>query len=329
MKRRDFITTAAAAATIGGLLTRAGAATMPVAAQSPRLGALRAVTIPAPDLDFIEKAYRTYLGYQTVWRGTVPAETARSWGAPAIAGKRVVVMAPSSGDPTYLRFVEQALPSSYRPLTTYGWNAAELLVADADALGERLKGSPFDIIGAPRMLDGWPTAKAMQVVGPAKEVLYFTHFGPDPKQPELYVPPKAFVDYCFVAIVGTPDMDAAVANYASKFSTTSYGTFDIANIIISNANGLPADTRHKLNTVKLDNGRMIEVDQFPSVAKFRAKPKGGLPPGIALVTFDYTGGDGDLNWVGKAPASTMPPVGGHSTSVLLGTVGEIIEVIRA
>ena len=52
----------------------------------------------------------------------------------------------------------------HEAMTTHGWNATELLVKDPDPLAEKLAGSAFRMIGAPK--DLWPAPdapRAMQV----------------------------------------------------------------------------------------------------------------------------------------------------------------------
>jgi hypothetical protein len=68
LNRRDFIATASAGLMIGGLPTKALALATDTASTGGKLGALRAVTIAAPSLNKIEKAYAECLGYHTVWR---------------------------------------------------------------------------------------------------------------------------------------------------------------------------------------------------------------------------------------------------------------------
>jgi len=53
-------------------------------------------------------------------------------------------------------------------------SAAELIVDDVDALAAELASSPFRIIGGPADLSFSDQIRAMQVVGPAREVLYLT-----------------------------------------------------------------------------------------------------------------------------------------------------------
>lgn len=325
MHRRNFLSLAAATAGLG--FTSAALAQASAGVAPGSLGGLKAVTIPAPDLARIEAAYADHLGYQTVWRGTVPKATARAWNAPAVAGKRVVVMAAEVEAPVYLRFVEQPLPKDFRPLTTFGWQAAEILVQDPDALAARLAGSPFQIIGPPQTLVGWENSKAMQVVGPAGEVLYFTHFAPDPKQPDRWRQPKLFVENTFVVVAGTSDMEGGVGWFDKSFGNKAFGEFSIENKIISDANRLPASTKHRLNTVRLTNHAMVEIDAFPANATRRTTPKGGLAPGVAIVTFAYDKLDRpDLVWMGDAPS--LEPLKGR-TRTLMGPGGALLEFIQA
>jgi hypothetical protein len=329
MDRREFTKLAATAAALG--LTMAA---FPAFAQSAPttpapLGKLRLVTIPAPDLAAIEHAYAHYLGYRTVWKGTVPVDLAHSWQAPAVAGRRALIMLPESGDATGFRFVEQALPADYRPLTTFGWAAAEILAQDPAELGRRLANSPFRIIGPARPLDGWAGSMAMQVVGPAQEVLYFSHFPPDPAHPDPTAAQRSFVDYVFVGVATTPDMLAATDFYLRGFGNKSYGEVSSPNIIIASANSLPATTMFRMDTVVLASNRMLEIDQAPAMAKPRSIPLGGLAPGIALISFDYPVlNRPDLTIIGKASSTDMQPIAGKATATLRGVGGEMIELIQ-
>ncbi|WP_202630606.1 hypothetical protein, partial [Deinococcus alpinitundrae] len=54
---------------------------------------------------------------------------------------------------------------------------SEIVVDDVDTLAARLSGSPIRIIGGPAGLTRFPMIRAMQVVGPAGECLYFTQVG--------------------------------------------------------------------------------------------------------------------------------------------------------
>ncbi len=64
---------------------------------------------------------------------------------------------------------------------------------------------------------------------------------------------------------------------------------------------LPEGTRHKLATMQLGSGSKIELDRYPDLTTERRRPPGGLPPGMAIVTFEC----GALSDV-KAPFISKP-----------------------
>jgi hypothetical protein len=249
------------------------------------IGALAGVTIATPHLDDAIAAYATYLGYRGAI-GAVDAALAERLGAPGVAGNRMATLYPESGEECFIRLVEAAGAPGYRPLTTYGWNAAELIVQDLDALATRLAGSPFVIIGPPATLDFDFTdqIRAMQVVGPSGEVLYLTEVtGPVPgfALPE----PLSFVGRIFVAILGVADLDAWGAAASATLGLPVGPQFAARIEVLSDALGCPRDQRHALTTVALEQATLIEIDAFPAPATRRAAGRDGLLPGIAMTSF--------------------------------------------
>ena len=292
------------------------------------LGPIRAVTTTAADLDAVEAAYTRYFGYRTVARELVAEDTARGWGAPAVAGKPILVMMPGSGVETYLRFVEQPLPTGFRPMTTFGWNSTEIVVQDTDALQEQLKGSPFDIQFPPRQLDGLADIRAMQGTGPAGEILYLTWIQKPIPGHDLPVA-KTFVDKCFITVLGGPDMEAMRGFYRDVFGNVPGPVAEPRIHILSAAFGLSRESRHKLATVPLGGQTLIEIDEYPAAATERPRPDGGLPAGMAIVTFEHA----DIGRVAGrclAPpaASDLLPGRGQLTATLVGAAGELIELVE-
>src|SRR5207244_113836 len=164
--RRKVLQGAGAALPFALRMARSWAET---AAPAPALGALRAVTITAPDLSVVEKAWTRFLGYKLVNRGRIGATAAASWDAPAIKGKPYVVLGPESGEPTYVRFVEQAVPKGFDGSHTLGWTTTEITVQNSEQLYEKLKGSPFVVRRPPQEIPTYPYLRAMQAVGAAGE----------------------------------------------------------------------------------------------------------------------------------------------------------------
>ncbi len=249
------------------------------------IGALAGVTIATPDLAAAITAYATCLGYAGEL-GLVEVALAERLGAPGVAGNRMATLYPESGEACFIRLIEAAAAPGYRPLTTYGWNAAELIVQDLDALAARLAGSPFEIIGPPATLDFDFTDKirAMQVVGPSGEVLYLTEVtGP---VPGFDLPkPKSFVGRIFVAILGVADLDAWGAEATGTLGLPAGPQFAARIEVLSDALGCPREQRHALTTVALDVATLIEIDAFPVSATRRARGPDGLLPGIAMTSF--------------------------------------------
>ena len=135
------------------------------------LGRITAVTITSPDLDRVVDIYSKYLKYRLVSSTRVSADQAKSWDAQSIENSEMVYMSPESSDDFFFRFVEQSSYDDYVPFGTFGWNAAELIVKDVDESAKKLIGSPFEVIGQPADLSFTDQIRAMQILGPSKEII--------------------------------------------------------------------------------------------------------------------------------------------------------------
>ncbi len=287
----------------------------------PVLGAIRAVTYGVPDLEAIERAYVEELGYTLAHRGRVGAGEARAWDAPAAEDAHVLILAPASGEPVFLRFVEDARAAGWTALTTFGWNATEFVVQDVDALARRLDGGAFEIIGPPKSLTRFPMIRAMQAIGPAGECCYFTQVG-EGSGLDLAAA-RSFVGRVFIVVGAGPDADALFAPYGA-FANRVDPPVATPVTVISRAHGLPPDTLHRHGLVRLEEGTLIELDQYPASAGPRPAGSERLPPGMAMVTFA-------VDALGRHPFIAAPcdcgwAALGAATACLRGAVGELIEL---
>jgi len=287
-----------------------------------------AVTMTAPDLRAVEEAYARYLHYQTIERGLVSRELARGWAAPNVEGRQYVLMQPESGEPVYLRFVQSPAVVGYAPLKTHGWNSTEILVEDPDKLAEELRKSPFKIIGEPRPLGMNPKVKAMQVIGPANELLYLTRIPPGGSMFDLGSA-KSFVDRTFIVVLGGPDMAAMQQFYGEQLGLKTYPASPSVVDIVNDANGLPHDHAIAIGIVQLPKNFLIELDEYPEVTRPRPQRAGELPPGMAIVTFGASPADHpkDLRWVVQPTARAGKPYDDREVGLLRGAAGELIEVV--
>jgi hypothetical protein len=292
------------------------------------LSVIVAVTMTAPDLGAVEEAYTRHLSYQVIERGYVSADLARGWNAPAVEGRRYLVMQPASGAPVYLRVVQQPATPGYAPLTTYGWNSNEILVEDPDALAAKLAMSPFTIIGEPRPLSMNPKVRAMQVVGPAEEVLYLTRIPPGGSLFDLGSA-KSFVDRTFIVVLGGPDMAAMLKFYRDVLGLPVTDANPAAVSVVNAANQLAPETIIPLAIARLPKNFLVEIDQYPSVAKTRPTRAGELPPAMAIVSFAAP----DLSaralpWLVPPSKQLGKPYDGRRAGLLRGAAGELVEIIE-
>jgi catechol 2,3-dioxygenase-like lactoylglutathione lyase family enzyme len=286
-----------------------------------------AVTITAPDLQAIESAYSQHLRYQVVERGEVSADLAELWKAPKVKGRKYLLMRPASGEPVYLRFVESPPVAGYAPLKTHGWNATEILVEDPDVLALELERSSFKIIGPPRPLTMNPKVRAMQVIGPANELLYLTRIPPGGSLFDLGSA-KSWVDRAFIVVVGGPSMHAMQAFYRDTLGLPVTEASPAVVNVINDANALPADHRILLGIARLPKNFLVEIDEYPAVTKPRPQAPGELPSGMAIVSFSVESlGDRNIPWVVAPRVRPEAPYAGRQVGLARGAAGELIELV--
>ncbi len=277
------------------------------------LGAIRRVTVTATDLGAVERAYSEFLEYRVVERGTVSDSEAAAWGTPKMSGADSLSMRPAAGDDFEFRFVLAPPYPDYVPLTTYGWNASEIMVQNVDAMAARVADSPFEIVGAPRNLSFSDDIRAMQLRGPANEIIYLTEF--KKPVPGLSVPvARSAVDRTFIVILGGQTMGELQNFYHDCFGVAKAPVVESRVTTLSRALGVSIETLYPIAALGLDGDSLIEVDEMPAQVGPREQGAGYLPPGIALVGFDCD----------AIPANAVAAAEG--VAVLTGVTGELIEL---
>ena len=291
------------------------------------LSAIVAVTLLVPDVGAAERAYGEVLDYQTVERGRIAPEQAGGWNAAALAGREYVLLQPPSGEPVYLRMVEtDASPSP--ALKALGWNATEILVEDPALLAPKLAGTAFRVIGPPAPLEINPAVTAMQALGPAGELLYFTRMPPGKSKFGLGSA-SSFVDRVFIVVAGVKDIRRTLDFYATTFGLPVTEPAPSRVEILADAWALPREQRFLLGIVRLPERFLIEVDQYPSGAAPREVAPGELPAGMAMVSFAVESLEPFLPRLVAPPRALHgPPYDGRRAGVMRGPDGEAIELIE-
>ncbi|HJP38344.1 MAG: hypothetical protein QF483_09555 [Gammaproteobacteria bacterium] len=280
------------------------------------------VTISVLNLTSVEDAYHDHLGYTAVDQGELSAAVTKTWNTENMTGSKYLVMQPSSNEKVYLRFVENPTTADHTAMTTHGWNSTELLVKDPDTLAEQLADTPFTLIGPPK--DLWPTPnapRAMQVLGPANEVLYLTN-----NQNFEF---SAFVDRVFISVLSGPSMQELADYYSNALGLKVSDATPFKISVISNMQNMPADTTYPLAIAAISERFLIELDEYPPSTSARPVTNGYLPPGTSMVSFEVEDLDAfNVDW--RAAPKTLDglPYNDRRTAVTVGPAGEWIELIE-
>jgi hypothetical protein len=279
----------------------------------------------------VEAAWSRFLGYATVARGSLPVELGTVWNTPAAAGRPWCLMQPPSGEPVYLRFIETGRPGGHSRPATWGWNATEILVRDPDGLAARLEGSPFRRLGGPADLYAWERApRAMQVRGPAGELLYFTRILPNGSRYGMKGA-RAEVDRVFIVTMSGPSLAALHGFYGETLGQRVIERAAIINAILADDCNVPRTTRFASSIVRIPGRRfLIELDELPATAGPRVCEAELPPPGMAMVSFHVERLDA-LPVPPRAPAApvAVPPYDGRRAAVIIGPAGEWLELIES
>lgn len=291
---------------------------------------LSTITYAVENLDTAERAWRDHLDFRTVDHGELGDRECALWDTPEAAGQRYCLMQAASDEPVYLRFVETGEAYPFGPPGHFGWCAAEFLVKDPDALAARLAGSPFRRLAGPADLFPRPKApRAMQMVGPSGEVVYFTRILPGGSQYGLKGA-QSDVDRAFIVPVGGPSIEAMQEFYVRAMGLRKLEPMAFINPIMAHVCGVHPRTVFPTAIAPIPGRRfLVEMDELPETAGPRPRRLGHLPPGMAMVTFMTE----DLDAVGVAFRATpvtidRPPYTGHRAAVIVGAAGEWLELIE-
>ena len=241
------------------------------------------------------------------------------------------IMQPSSGEPVYLRFIEDEEKMNYRPMGTHGWNSTEILVQNPDQLATELESSAFEIIGMPYDLYPTPDApRAMQVLGPSDEVLYLTRIIPEGSGFNLGSA-QSYVDRVFIMVLGGASMESLREYYKSAFDMPVTEASDWKIGVLARMNNLPDDSVFPLALVEFEENFLIELDEWNNGDTFESRQvkEGHLPPSTSMVSFSTNSIDQiNVEWKHEPQSIDAFPYNGSKVGVTVGVAGEWIEIIE-
>jgi hypothetical protein len=282
------------------------------------LGPVLSATVATGTFDHSIAAYREHLSLAPAGEARLGRGQAEAWGCPELAGARMAWLSNQLGEP-WLRMLEIPGQAALDPFRHRGWFSLEISVSDVDRLAPKLDASPFEVLGPPANLEVSDAIRAMQLRGPAGELLYLTEIKAEVPPFELPFP-RCPVDRLFIPVMLTSDRDATLAVYESLAGRAGL-SFDTRITVINKGRGWPLATRHPVATLQLRGNTLIEIDQIDGLT---ARPlAGGLPPGIAMVSFEVPALPSDHEHY----LIEDGPFAGRPAARLVGAAGEWIELI--
>ena len=296
----------------------------------PQLLRILMGTIGAADVNELAHLYSVWLGYTVRERGRIPAEVAASWGTPAMEGREYVLLSSNSHPDVFIRAVSVERLDEYRPATTFGWNAFEVVVEDVYAMREKLADGPFEIIGEPRPLNSRPSIHAMQVVGPGGEILYLTTETGDRVTSTLPMPGGP-LGRLFIMVLGGVDIVEIRDFYADRFGLQKNPIRESRGQTVQKAWGGTESGTHPITLLRFgEHGNSMELNGYvkPGLGP-RPREAGALPTGNAMSTFVVRNLDAlDIDFI--APPTRLPGMAyaGRRAATFVGRAGEITELVE-
>ena len=282
-----------------------------------------------PNLEAALSGYRGCLQLEVAEQSELSADLASSWGCPANAGSRYAALRPKSGEPCWMRLVEQADHPDFKPTTTYGWAAFECTVEDVWHWPKVVEDAGFTIVGPPKKLENIePAFIPMQVLGTGQEMVYLNEVLGDLPLTDL---PRAHapVDRIFIVVLATPDRPASLAWYQDAIGLEPGEDYTLPYSMINDAFGLPADTQTIISMVQGGRMPIVEVDDYPAEATVRARHAGMLPPGNALVTLGVRDLDAcNADWIAAPTVREGALYEGRRAATTIGLGGELLELVE-
>jgi len=284
------------------------------------LGPTLRATLCTPSLERSIEAWEGSLHHHVHSRGQLDAARAALLHAPGMAGAPFALLANELGEP-WLELIENPAAKPLDPFAHSGWFSLEICVADVDALRPTLDESLFKVIGEPANLEMSDNIRAMQVIGPAGEVLYLTEI----KAP---VPPfdlptaRCAVDRLFIPVILANDRSETATIY-EQLNGHDGMKFETKITVINRARGLEISTQHPVCAQQLAGSNLIEIDQLDSL-QTRAGTGDKLPSGIVAITFAVK--ELPQHQTGQNIKDGL--FAGRKTVCLRGEAGELIELIE-
>lgn len=249
-----------------------------------KIGPINNVTILTHDLARSAAMYISAFGWQT--KGAeyqLGVEDARRWQASNLIGSSVHEVAGINGG---IRFIQSSTNQNSKPLRTFGWTALEICVDDVHKYVAQAVEAGFKVLNDAVPLSG--SAKplpliAAQLSGINGEVVYVTQILSEVPNFELPDVSKESGSI-FICVLGASDLEKSREVIELNFEVRRASDREVAIKVLNRIYEKPMETLHRLSSLQLAGRNAIEIDQLPAEAELREVARGGLVPGISIVS---------------------------------------------
>jgi hypothetical protein len=218
-----------------------------------------AITLIVPDLAGALRVYQSF-GYSLLAQGNLTEADEVVQRDARFANCAYARLDLNSELNQILELVEYTNCVRHEPFALPGWSAIELLVCDLDVVREQVLQLALPIWGEPQALSFTENIRAMQVIGPANELIYFTE---QLAPVDAWPLPQAQTqfDQCFVAILCSHQIELSVQFYAALLKQSKPAVIESRVIGLSRLGGLQPDALHSISAMPLTRGHWLEFDQ--------------------------------------------------------------------
>ena len=287
------------------------------------------------EIDSTADIYTSEFGWVRRWSGEAGA-LGEAWGIGA--DRMMTYLAPETETRGWFRLVEGPTPSP-PPLSTWGWNAIEISVADVEEMLGVVSASPhFRVNGLPVDLaisDDPPGQRAMQAVGPHAVQTFLTQVLYQIPGMELLVPPPgAQVGGIFIAVLAARSYDQSMSFYRDGLGLEVKLEFEYRPTA-AREQDWPEGDKIRIAALMTEGVTLIELGGYGDHAGPRPTLSGELPPAIGMASFATADLDRTVGAIVRAGAYVVadsvtvdhPPYSGRGSTLVRAPGGELLELI--
>lgn len=223
---------------------------------------ISAVTLVVPNLAETLRVYQAF-GYPLLAEGSLSHNDVAVQHDSRLHHCAYATLGLNAGSTQSIELVEYPDCIRCAPFARPGWAAMELLVSDLDVVHQRVIDLDLTVWGEPQALSFTDHIKAMQVLGPAGELIYFTEqlaavdAWPLPQVSSLF-------DQCFVAVLCSHQIDVSARFYATLLGRSVPAVIKSRVLGLSKLGRFSPDTLHPISAIPLGHGHWLELDQGPT-----------------------------------------------------------------